>query len=137
VTFSSTEFGYLLSLEPGDELIRCLIQFAREQEIDAAVLSGIGSLSELEIGAEVRRGRDQPRRLLEEPLETCSLNGTLTLVDGEPFPHLHGSFARQDLTVIGGHVFLAVCASAVDLAVHVCTPLAAHDARYLIPGTAT
>jgi uncharacterized protein len=127
VTFSSTEFGYLLALEPGDEIIRCLIRFAREHELDAAVLSGIGSLAELEVGAGARDSASEAtRRIIAEPLETCSLHGTLTLVDGEPFPHVHGSFARRDLSVIGGHVFQAVCAGAVEIAVHVCDAVALH-----------
>lgn len=124
MTFTTTDFGYLLVLEPGDELVRCLIQFAREHEVDAAVLSGVGSIAELEVGGDARRDRDHARHLLEEPLETCSLNGTLTLLDGEPFPHLHGSFARRDMSVIGGHVFQAVCAGTLELAVHVCDPVA-------------
>jgi uncharacterized protein len=129
VTFSSTEFGYLVALEEGDEIIRCLIQFARELEIDSAIVTGVGSLAELEIGADGRRGREHTRRTLNEPLETCSLTGTLTLLDGEPFPHLHGSFARRDLSVIGGHVFQAVCATGADLAVQVCTPTALRGAE--------
>ena len=44
MTFSYTDFGYILVLEPGDEVVRCLIQFAREYEIENAVLSGVGSV---------------------------------------------------------------------------------------------
>lgn len=129
MTFATTPFGYVLVLEPGDEVIRCLIQFAREQEVDAAVVSGTGSLAELEVGHDGRRGRDA--RVLKEPLETCSLNGSLTLLDGEPFPHLHGSFARRDLSVIGGHVFQAVCAAGgIQLAVHLCETITAEVGRH-------
>jgi uncharacterized protein len=119
VTVASTDFGYFVVLEPGDELLRCLIQFAREQEVDAAVVTGVGSVAELELGTGGDRDREQRRSMLREPLETCSLTGTLTLVDGEPFPHLHGSFARTDQTVVGGHVYLGVVSTALELAVQV------------------
>lgn len=119
MTFSHTDFGYMLALEPGDEVVRCLIQFAREYEIDSAVLSGVGTVSEVELGSGGGRERQPRRTHLAEPLETCSLTGALTLVDGEPFPHLHGSFARTDATVLGGHVYQAVCATALQLAVQV------------------
>jgi uncharacterized protein len=122
VTFASTHFGYVLVLEPGDEVIRCLIQFAREREVDAAVVSGAGPLTELEIGADGHRGREHYRAVLIERLDTCRLDGTLTLVDSEPFPHLHGSFARSDLSVIGGHIFQAVCAASLELAIQLCDP---------------
>lgn len=129
MTFATTDFGYLLVLEPGDELIRCLIQFAREQEVDAAILSGIGSVAEVELGAGGLRERDHQRTLLSEPLEACSLTGTLTLMDGEPFPHLHGSFARHDHSLLGGHVYFALCGGAMEIAVQVSEPLASTPSR--------
>jgi uncharacterized protein len=119
VNFARTDFGYLLYLEPDDELLRCLIQFARDQEVDTAIVSGLGSVCELELGTGGGRDREHRRRLLQEPLEICSLSGTLTLVDGEPFPHLHGSFARQDHSLIGGHIYEAVCATGAEVALQV------------------
>jgi uncharacterized protein len=119
VTSTSTDFGFLLTLQPGDEVVRCLIQFARAQEVDAAVVSGIGSISEAELGAGGSRGREHRRRTVAEPLEACSITGTVTLVDGEPFPHLHGTFARADHSLLGGHVYQAVCATSVELAIQV------------------
>jgi uncharacterized protein len=121
VTFATTEFGYLVLLEPGDEMVRCLIQFAREQEVDTALVSGIGAVSELELGAGGGRDRDHRRSVLHESLEICSLTGTVTLVDGEPFPHLHGSFARRDHSMVGGHIYQAVCSTGAELAVQVST----------------
>lgn len=137
MTFSSTGFGYLVVLDAGDELIRCLIQFARAQEVDAAVLTGVGSLAEVEIGAGGGRDRLHQRTHLSEPLETCSLTGTLTLVDGEPFPHLHGSFAREDHSVIGGHVYEAVCGTTVQIAVQVIAPAELHAAQPVLLATRT
>jgi predicted DNA-binding protein with PD1-like motif len=119
VTFARTEFGYNLYLDPGDELIRCLIQFAREQEVDAAVLSGAGVVAEVELDAGSGDAREQRRRLLTEPLRTRALGGTLRLVDGEPLPQVHGSFARDDSTVVDGLVYQAVCAHSVRVAVRV------------------
>jgi predicted DNA-binding protein with PD1-like motif len=119
VTSTPTDFGFLLTLEPGDEVVRCLIQFARAQEVDAAVVTGIGSIAEAELGAGGGRDREHRRRTVREPLEACSITGTVTLVDGEPFPHLHGTFARADHSLLGGHVYQAVCATSVDLSLHI------------------
>ena len=81
--------------------------------------AGVGSVSEVEVGAGGGRNREHRRTHLAEPLETCSLTGALTQVDGEPFPHLHGSFARRDATVFGGHVYQAVCSANMEVAVQV------------------
>jgi uncharacterized protein len=117
VTFSSTDFGYILDLEPGDELVRCLIQFARDQEVESAVLVGTGSAAEVELGTSAGHETAPQRRVLREPLEASSLNGTVTLLDGEPFPCVHGTFARVDATVVGGRVFQAVCGGGFQLVV--------------------
>lgn len=121
MTFDSTDFGYMLTLEPGEELVRCIIQFAREQELESAALSGGGTVTELELGAG-SRDRDQGRRRVHEPLDACSFTGTVTLVDGEPFPELRGTFARGDNTVLGGQVYQAVCAARIDIAIHTADP---------------
>lgn len=115
MTFSTTDFGYFLVLEPGEELMRSLIRFAREQELDSALVGVVGSVAEVELGTGSGREREQHRSRITEPLETCSLTGTVTLLDGEPFPHLHGSFARADHSVIGGHVYQAVCATMLEV----------------------
>jgi uncharacterized protein len=139
LTFTVTDYGYLLSLEPGDELVRCLIQFARSQELDAAVISGSGSAAEVELGAGSGHERAYRRRHIAEPLDACSLTGTLTLVDGEPFPQLHGTFARADHSLIGGHVYQAVCTTLIELSVQpAAAPIArvAPDRTFFLDGTA-
>lgn len=122
MTFATTDFGYFVRLEPGDELICSLIQLAREQEVDAALLTAVGSLTEVELGSGTGRDRLHARTRLTEPLDACSITGTLKLVDGEPFPHLHGSFARADHSVIGGHIYQAVSGSGVDIALQIIAP---------------
>jgi predicted DNA-binding protein with PD1-like motif len=112
LTFSTTGFGYVLILEPGDELLRCLIRFAREQELDSAFVSATGTVSEVEIGS---GAADAQRTTLKESLDAGSLTGTLTLVDGEPFPQLRGSFVRADHTVAEGHIYQAVCADRLEI----------------------
>jgi predicted DNA-binding protein with PD1-like motif len=119
VTTTPTDFGFLLTLQPGDEVVRCLIQFARAQEVDAAFVTGIGSIAEAELGAGGGRERRHRRRIVAEPLEACSITGAVTLVDGEPFPHLHGTFARADHSLLAGRVYQAVCATSVELVVQV------------------
>jgi uncharacterized protein len=130
VTYSSTEFGFLLRLEPGDEVIRCLIQFAREHELDAALVTGSGAVVEADLGAAGSQDHEHRRRRLEEPLVACSLTGTLTLLDGEPFPCVHGTFARADHSVVGGHVFEAVSAGTVELALQVAADAAIRSAAH-------
>jgi uncharacterized protein len=116
-------FGHLVVLERGDELIASLIRLARHEEIEAATLFGIGAVHDVELGfyhlppAGQRTGHYE-RSTFAGPLEACALNGTISLLDGEPFPHVHGVFSRADCSTVGGHVFAAVCHVTLEIALH-------------------
>ena len=119
-----TPFGYMLVLEPGDELIRSLTALARQEDIDGATIAGTGRVHELELGFFDPLTGAVTRRCFREHLEMCSLVGTVPLVDGEPFPQLHGVFGKSDFTTIGGQVFEAVCGELIEIGVYtMVTPL--------------
>lgn len=112
-----TNFGYLLVLSPGDELIRSLIAFARRHDIDGAMISGVGTVREIELGTWSSQRNEHVRHTFIEELDVCTIAGNLALLDGEPMPHIHAVFARSDCSTIGGHVFEAVCATSVEIAI--------------------
>lgn len=116
--YQDTPFGFVVVLEPGDELIRSLIRFARQQDVDAGSLFGIGAVRGLELGFYDPLRCEYDRQRFDEPVEACSITGNLGLVDGEPFPHVHGIFGRSDFSTLGGHVFQAVCSVTMELTVH-------------------
>lgn len=119
-----TPFGYMLVLEPGDELIRSLTALARQEDIDGATIAGAGRVHELELGFYDPLTGSCTRQSFREHLEMCSLLGSVPLVDGEPFPQLHGVFGRSDFTTIGGQVFEAVCGELIEVGVYtMVTPL--------------
>jgi predicted DNA-binding protein with PD1-like motif len=124
--------GFIVTLEPGDELVRCLTAFARQNDVDSGLITGFGTIAEVELG--VVAGRPNDRRFcFRGPLEACSLQGTIMLLDGEPFPHVHGVFARADFSTVGGHVFQAVCATVVELVVQPwAEPLHVPGGRYCV-----
>lgn len=113
-----TPFGHILVLERGEELIRSLIEFARHHEVEGAALYGIGAVDRVELGYYRLAAQDYDRRTFREELEVCPLVGNLALVDGEPWPHVHGTFGRADFTTVGGHVFGAVCSITIEIAVY-------------------
>lgn len=116
--YQETPLGYILDIERGEELIRSLILFARREGIEAAELTGLGAVESVELGVYSLAEQGYGRRRFEEDLEVCALSGNLALLDGEPFPHVHGVFSRSDFSTIGGHVFEAVASISLELAVN-------------------
>jgi uncharacterized protein len=116
VQVNESSRGFIVVLEPGEELVTSLTAFARQYDVDSALLTGFGGLAELELAASI--GRVTERRIrFRGPLEVCALQGTIGLLDGEPFPHVHGSFSRPDCTTVGGHICEAVCAGTLEIIV--------------------
>jgi len=84
-------------LRRGSDLLKALQEYARTRRIAAGtVVSGVGCVTR----ARVRDASGVTVRELNEPLEIVSLMGTLSAAR----THLHIALAREDLTVLGGHL---------------------------------
>jgi uncharacterized protein len=124
VQAEKTPFGFILILEPGDEVIRSVTALARQEDIDGAAITGSGRVRELELGFYDPIEGDYKRRCFRDHLELCSLTGTIPLLDGQPYPQLHGVFGRSDFSTMGGLIFEAVCGEVIEIGVYVTvTPL--------------
>jgi uncharacterized protein len=109
--------GFFLVLDQGDEVLEGLTRFATETGVRAASLQGIGAVDRLTLGFYDLAATRYLRERWEEDLEVASLIGNIAVVDGGPFPHVHGVFGRRDFSSIAGHVFEAVVSVTVELAV--------------------
>jgi len=124
VQAEKTPFGFMLVLEPGDELVRSLTSLARQEDFDGATITGSGRVRELELGFYDPIAADYKRSCFHDHLELCSLTGTIPLLDGQPYPQLHGVFGRSDYSTIGGLIFEAICGDVVEVAIYtLVTPL--------------
>lgn len=97
---------YFLRLDPGDELVASLRQFAAESEIRGGFIMGLGSTSDLVLGFLDPETGEYVKRTFEEPMEVGSLSGTISydVAEDRPFIHLHGVFAPVELLAYTGHV---------------------------------
>ena len=88
---------HVFRLRRGSDLLKALQEYARTRRIAAGtVVSGVGGVTR----ARVRDASGVTVRELNEPLEIVSLMGTLSTAR----THLHIALAREDLTVLGGHL---------------------------------
>lgn len=100
------KFGdtYLLRLEIGDEILSQLKLFCSELQVGAAKVSGIGVVGQAVISYFDLPSGEYLHRELSGNMEMTSLLGNISLVDGEPFPHLHVTLAGQNFHLLGGHL---------------------------------
>lgn len=88
---------YAVRLRRGADLLESVKKFCKENTIEAGVvLSGVGCVSK----ARVRDASGVNIVTIDEHMEIVSLMGTVS----EKRCHLHVSFSKEDLSVIGGHL---------------------------------
>jgi predicted DNA-binding protein with PD1-like motif len=115
--YRETPFGYFLVLDRGEEILESVTRFATETGVRAAGFTGLGAVERLTLGFYDLKAQAYERRTWEEDLEAASVVGNLAVVDGGPFPHIHGVFGRRDFSTISGHIFEGVVSITLELTV--------------------
>jgi len=94
----------IYSLKPGTGLTDGLLAIAKRENVRTAKVEAIGGVKQLRLAYYNSRAKKYEEHEYDEFFEVAGLIGNITLKDGEPFLHLHGTFGRRDMSVIGGHV---------------------------------
>ena len=90
---------YAVRLRRGMDLLQSIEKYCKDNQIKAGViLSGVGCVTK----GRVRDASGVTIVDIDEPMEIVSLMGTVS----EKRCHLHVSFSKEDLTVIGGHLVI-------------------------------
>jgi len=102
--FKKTSYGFVIKVEPGEEIHQVLSKVCQATDISSGFLSGIGAVQQVELGYfDIQHNQYQFKKI-DRALEIVSLSGNIALVDGEPMAHLHGIFSDANFQVVAGHV---------------------------------
>ena len=97
-----------MRIETGEEIVATLTEFARRENVKAAMISGLGAVGECELGIFLPATGQYVRRMFTGDLEIGALTGNFSELDGVPFPHCHVVIAGEDLVAHTGHLFRGV-----------------------------
>jgi len=104
---------YIVRFDKGEDLFLELPKFLAEAKITAAGFTGMGTCAGVELGFYNEFLKEYRKKPFMENMEIVSLIGNASMLGGKPVVHIHGSFSRNDFTLIAGHVFklvvLATC----------------------------
>jgi predicted DNA-binding protein with PD1-like motif len=98
--------SHVLKLEKGEEVLESIVRFAKDQEITAASITGIGAVLDPEIGYYDLATKEYLREELPGEYELVSLMGNIATKDGEPVLHAHVVLGAPGF-VEAGHLFSA------------------------------
>jgi hypothetical protein len=96
---------YQGGLARGKEIIDGLAEIMKRHEITAGTISGLGAVSEAQIGYFDAQSKSYEKMVFHEHMEIVSLKGNISFKDNEVFPHLHVVFSRSNFSTVGGHLF--------------------------------
>ena len=96
---------FAVIFETGDEAMKGLSDFAREQKLSAAHFTAIGAFQLATIGYFDWQKKDYKKIPVAEQVEVVSLIGDVALSEkGEPKVHAHVVLGRSDGTALAGHL---------------------------------
>lgn len=96
--------NYIVRFDRGEEVVSGLVKFAQAGGIDAAHFTAIGASGELVLSYYNLEAKIYEDRTLTEDLEITGITGNVASMNSEVIIHTHGTFSRNDLSVVGGHV---------------------------------
>ena len=110
---------YLVRMDVGEEIIEQLKSLCRSENIRLAQVDAIGAVRQAVIGVYDLEEQAYHREDLEGIMEIASLQGSVTRMNGEVYPHLHVTLAGQDNKVHAGHVIGLIVGATCEMFVRV------------------
>lgn len=110
------ENGYFLRIDKGEEMMSAVTDFIEKKNIQSGVISGIGALTDVELGFFDRTKKEYLKKTFptdpadNDIYELLSLNGNISYIDNNPMVHAHCVLGKSDYNVIGGHLFSGIVA---------------------------
>jgi predicted DNA-binding protein with PD1-like motif len=98
---------YAVALETGDEAVKVLGDFVRDQEVEAAALTAIGAFKRATLGYFDWQTKQYKKIPVEEQVEVLSLLGDVAVSEGNPTLHIHAVLGKSDGSTVGGHLLAA------------------------------
>ena len=99
---------YYVRLDCGDEVIACILNLCKKENIKSAIFTGIGGCGETEIQTFIPETGLFETQKIQGMLELVSLTGNIiTDDDGEYYHHTHALFSYKDGNqhrIAAGHV---------------------------------
>ncbi len=97
----------IYSLKAGARIPDDVVSIVEREKIVTARVEAIGGVDELRLAYFNRDAKRYEEHDFKEFLEVTGILGNVTLKDGMPFLHVHGTFGRRDLSTLAGHVMTA------------------------------
>ena len=94
----------IYSLKGGMKIPDDILAIAKKEKVLTAKVEAIGGVDELKLAYFNHETKRYEEHEFREFLEVTGILGNVTLKEGKPYLHIHGTFGRKDLSTLAGHV---------------------------------
>lgn len=102
--FKADGYNWIVRLEKGEKFIESLAQLVKQENIPSCWINAIGAVTSAELGFYDLNSKEYQWHEVTELMEITGLQGNIAFDGEEPTFHVHGTFSKADMNVIGGHV---------------------------------
>lgn len=108
--------GYVLRLDPGEEVVACLTQLVEQEKIELGSVSALGAANDVTIGIFDTQKKQYQSQRYQGQYEISALVGNVTRQEGRPYLHLHITIGNPVTgEVHAGHLTAATISATLEL----------------------
>ena len=107
--------GYLVRLDPGEEVVASLSKLVEEKGITLATISALGAAKDVTLGVFDSVNKKYLSQRYQGTYEIAALVGNVTRMDGAPYLHLHITIANPEGEVRAGHLSACTISATMEL----------------------
>ncbi|HLJ59229.1 MAG TPA: PPC domain-containing DNA-binding protein [bacterium] len=105
----------VMRLDPGDEIMATLLDFATHEGLGGATVHGIGAFSRVGLRYFDIKEKRYKTRTLDEQVEVVSLLGSIGLDRNGPVIHIHASVSDAQTCTHSGHLSEGIVRPTLEL----------------------
>ncbi|MBD7910787.1 MULTISPECIES: PPC domain-containing DNA-binding protein [Clostridium] len=94
----------VVRLEKGEEVVASIKELCKKENIKAGSISALGATNHVVIGIYKVDEQKYYSNTFDEDLEITSLTGNISVMDDEPYLHIHATLGNIKGQCIGGHL---------------------------------
>ena len=107
--------SFYLRINSGEEIITAIRNFCTTNKISAVLISGLGSVSEAELGLFDVLEKKYIKTEFSGIHEIASMNGNITTMNGETYLHVHAVLSDIQCKAFGGHFARGIVAATCEI----------------------
>ncbi len=108
--------GYVLRLDPGEEVVACLTRLVEKENVRLGCVSALGATNDVTIGIFNTGEKKYYSQRYQGDFEISALVGNVTRQEGEPYLHLHITVGNPVTgEVHAGHLTACVISATLEL----------------------